>query len=131
VFEPDPLVQARGVHALAASLEHRLAEVDSDDVGLGGGGQRDRHPGGAGRDIEDARRIESRDVPDELSPPSRVLTQRQHLGQPVVAWRQAFEQARRKCVLRARHRRHQRTGTHVGLGILPWLTPPTTVFMTC
>ena len=105
MLKPDALVEAGVIDVLAPALEHGLADVDADDLRLGRMGQRDRHTGGPGGHVENAPRLEARDVADDLATPPPVLPQRKHLGQAVVARRQILEEIGRERVLRARGRR--------------------------
>jgi hypothetical protein len=118
----DAVVEAGPGDALPPPLEHRLADVDSDDLRLCRAGKGDGDAGGSRRDVEDSSRLETSDVSHQLAAPGAVLTEGQHLGQAVVARRQVLEKTRRDGVLRARgrragisHTRHQRTVSRSGL----------------
>src|SRR5438105_3788119 len=128
MLEPDPLVQAGVVDKLATAVEHRLADVDPDDVGLRRASQRDGDPGRPGRDVQDAPRLKTREMADEHATPAAVLAQRQDPGETVIARRQILEETRREGVLRARgrragisHGRLQGTGSRAGLGVDGWM----------
>src|SRR2546425_5378669 len=125
MLEPDPLVETGGVHQLATALEHRLADVDPDDVGLRRASQRDGDAGGPRRHVQDPPRLKAREVADDFAPPPPVLAKRQNPGEAVVARRQVLEETRGEGVLGARSRwtgiRHgplQGTGTRTGLCVL-------------
>src|SRR6266550_3290640 len=122
MLQPDPLVEPGVVDAPAAAVEHRLADVYPDDVCVRRIGERDGNPGGASRHVQDASRLETSEMTNQLAAPPAVLAQRQDLGQAVVARRQILEEIRRNGVLRARgrraglsHARLQGTGSRVGL----------------
>ena len=101
----DPAVQAGGLNTLPTCLEHRLADVDTDDLSASRPSERDRHTGRAGGRIENATRLHAGDVPDQLVTPPGVLAQGKDLGQAVVPRGQVFEEMRREGVLGAHGRR--------------------------
>src|SRR5438309_2459896 len=122
VLEPDPVVETRARYVFSADLRRRLADVDPNDFRIGRGGEGDGDAGGAGRDVKDATRPESRDVMHQRAAPLAVLAQRQNLRQAVVFPRQILEETRRKRILRARlrragfvHARLQGTGTQASM----------------
>src|SRR2546422_10236727 len=123
MLEPDPLVETGGVHQLATALEHRLADVDPDDVGLRRASQRDGDAAGPRRHVQDPPRLKALEVTDDFAPPPPVLAKRQNPGEAVVSRRQILEETRGEGVLRARgrwagisHGPLQGTGTRAGLG---------------
>src|SRR5256886_3003915 len=78
MLEPDPRVETGGVHQLATALEHRLADVDPDDVSLRRASQRDGDAGGSRRHVPDPPRLRAREVADDFASPPPVLAKRQN-----------------------------------------------------
>src|SRR5207302_9445519 len=105
VLEPDTAVETRVGNVFAADLQHRLADVNPDDVRLRRRRERDGHTRGPRGDVEDETRPEARDMMHQLAAPMGVQAQRKNLRQAVVLSRQILEETRRKGILRARVRR--------------------------
>src|SRR2546423_15249753 len=101
MLQPDPLVEPGVVDAPAAAVEHRLADVYPDDVCVRRIGERDGNPGRAGRHVQDASRLETSEMTNQLAAPPAVLAPRQDLRQAGLARRQHLEEARRGGVVLA------------------------------
>ena len=83
----DARAQSSLGNSLGSTLEHRLADVDADDMSIRGTREHDRHPCGAGGHVEDALRVGCGQPPDQLAAPAAVLAERKQLGQAVITAR--------------------------------------------
>jgi hypothetical protein len=98
--EKDDVVRSPGGAGVAHSLaQHRLVQVDADDTTLGPFGDRERHTGRTGRDVQDPRPGKRpRESVDHHAPPTAILPERQQQSQSVIASRQTCEHLARDVV---------------------------------